>query len=116
MVRAEALRPDREPRGKRRAKARSTIQFHAVSLTIVEAKCLDLAETLQRPGEAGGAVLPAAEEHQRALRSNHDEPSFCLWVYACASFRSGGSAASRGLRALDVLATIRVRKAVGVAM
>ena len=38
-----------------------------MALAIVEADRLDPVETLQRPGEAGGRILPAGKQNERAL-------------------------------------------------
>jgi hypothetical protein len=40
----------------------SAVELDAVALAVVEADGLDLLEALERPGEAGGRILPAGKE------------------------------------------------------
>ena len=47
-----------------RAERARCIEFDAMALAIVEADRLDVLETLQRPGQAGGGILPAGKQHQ----------------------------------------------------
>ena len=42
----------------------AAFQFDAMPLAVVEAQRLDMRIALKRPGQAGGAVLAAGEEHQ----------------------------------------------------
>jgi hypothetical protein len=35
-----------------------------MALTVIEAEHFDARKTLQRPGEAGGGILPARKQHQ----------------------------------------------------
>ena len=48
--------------------ARADLEFDSVPLSIVEADCLDLAIAGERPGQAGGGVLAAGKQDERARR------------------------------------------------
>ena len=67
MVVAEPRSPQRIEAAEGGAQHRATLQFHRVALAVVEAQGLHPAEALQRIGEAGGGILPAGEEDERAL-------------------------------------------------
>ena len=41
------------------------LKLHRVALAIVEAHRLDARETVQRPGQAGGRILPARKQEER---------------------------------------------------
>jgi hypothetical protein len=43
------------------------IELDAMALAVVEADRFDMLVALQRPGQTGGRVLAAGEQHQRAL-------------------------------------------------
>ena len=53
--------------GKRVADRRAAVQLHRVPLAVGEADRLHMRVAVERPGEAGRAVLPAGEQHQRAV-------------------------------------------------
>ena len=44
-----------------------TVLLDDVTLSIVEAEHFDARKALQRPGEAGGGILSAGEQHQRGF-------------------------------------------------
>ena len=64
------------------------VELDAVALAVVEADGLDMAVSVERPGEAGGAVLAAREQDQRGLhqpsrfgniRPSFSPPTTCRW-------------------------------------
>jgi len=59
------------PRGKRGAQAGQhggpLGELHRVALTVVEPDRLDVRKAVERPGQAGGGVLPTGEEDERAI-------------------------------------------------
>jgi len=44
--------------------AQAGIEFDAVALAIVKADGLHVRKVLERPGQAGGGILPTGKEHQ----------------------------------------------------
>ena len=64
VVVAEPRPPVRLERGELVADARANAEFDLVALAVVEADGLYACETLKRPGEADGGVLPAGEENE----------------------------------------------------
>src|SRR5216683_1595394 len=59
------------PRGKTLAQLgedhRAALELDRVALAVVEAHRLDAREIRERPGEAGGRILPARKKHERAF-------------------------------------------------
>ena len=51
--------------GKGAAQGLPTIQLHPMALPIVEAQRLHMVEPVERPGEAGGGILPTGEQNER---------------------------------------------------
>ena len=45
----------------------ASIELEAMTLPVVKADRLDVLVALERPGEAGGGVLPAGEKDESAL-------------------------------------------------
>ena len=45
----------------------AAVEFDGVTLPVVEAEHFDARKALQRPGEAGGGILSAGEQHQRGF-------------------------------------------------
>ena len=67
MVVAEPRRPAREPFGERGADGLTRLHLHVVALAVVETHRLHPCVAVERPGEAGGAVLPTGEEEERGF-------------------------------------------------
>ena len=47
------------------------IELDAMALSVVEGDGLDVLEAVERPGEAGGGILAAGEQHQGGTRIDH---------------------------------------------
>ena len=45
----------------------AAFELDGVTLAVVEAEHFDARKALQRPGQAGGGILPAGEQHQRGF-------------------------------------------------
>ena len=45
-------------------------KLHRMALAVVEADGFDASETLQRPGQAYGGILPAGKQHQGGVGAN----------------------------------------------
>ena len=67
MVVAEAVRPYRKLVAQGCKDRRTTLEFHAMSLTIIETDGLNVRKPLERPGKADGRILPAREEDKCRL-------------------------------------------------
>src|SRR5690606_20917750 len=66
MVVSHPLRPFGPQSGQALAQRGTTVQFGTVALAVVEADGLDVAAMRQRPGQAGGGILPAGKQDQGA--------------------------------------------------
>ena len=65
MIVTEPRIPTRRERSHRRADRRATAHLDRVTLAVFEAYCFDARMAFERPGEAGGRVLPSRKEDQR---------------------------------------------------
>src|SRR6516165_5992161 len=77
VILAEPCRPRRREGLDALAHAPPRLELGAMALLVVEAHRLDANETLERPGQAYRRILPAGEQHQRALGIDrgHDDGS-----------------------------------------
>ncbi|MDT4867012.1 hypothetical protein FQZ97_1019010 [compost metagenome] len=66
VVFAQALAPGGETLAQFAQNDQARLQLHAVALAVVEAERFDARVARQRVGEAGGGVLPARKEDERA--------------------------------------------------
>ena len=74
--RAGGRRPAARPsagtaRAQRRAHAGAAVELDAMALAVVEADGLDARVARERPGQAGGGILAAGEQHQGAAGIDH---------------------------------------------
>jgi|GEM_PF-5905079 len=63
MVGAETFLPLWLYLNQPRSKRGPAFEFYPMALAVIEPNSLDDFEAIQRPGKAGGAVLPAREEN-----------------------------------------------------
>ena len=61
---AELCRPIRPQRFDARQQPVAAGKFDGVALAVAEAEHFDAGKALQRPGQAGGGILPAGKQHQ----------------------------------------------------
>ena len=66
-IRSQTGSPERIKPGQARAQALAAGQFHAVALAVVKAEGQNALEAAQRPGQAGGGILPAGKDDQSLL-------------------------------------------------
>src|SRR5215470_3351641 len=77
VILAEPCRPRRREGSHALAHAQPCLELGAMALLVVEAYRLDASETLERPRQAHRRILPAGEQHERAvgLHRGHDDGS-----------------------------------------
>ena len=64
VVLAEPERPGRVDAQQAVPQDGAAVEFDPVALAVIEAQRLDVIEPVQRPGEAGGRILPPREQHE----------------------------------------------------